>query len=31
MTGAKGWVEFQVDSRHGGKDRRRIELTTGDN
>jgi len=26
MSGAEGWVEFSVESKHGGKDRKRIEL-----
>jgi hypothetical protein len=26
MDGSKGWVEFRVDSFHGGKDTKRITL-----
>jgi len=29
LSGASGWIEFQLESRHGGKDKKRIELNTG--
>jgi len=31
MTGGAGWVEFQVESKHGGQDKRRIALNAAGN
>ena len=30
MDGSKGWVEFNVKSQHGGKDKKRVNIKLSD-